>query len=133
MERQFSNAWVQVVPSRWAEPFGIVATEAMMRGTALIASNSGGLVEVCRDQKTGLLIPPDDVEALTHALLGILQQRDRAEQFGQAGREVALANFSEEKFVDRFVDLYRAISNCAASSYETNVHPIPNARTRGII
>jgi glycosyltransferase involved in cell wall biosynthesis len=110
MEQWFANSWVQVVPSRWAEPFGIVAIEAMMRATAVIASNSGGLIEIVEHDKTGLLVAPNDVDALAGALRRLLQNRELAESLGQAGRERALAHFSEVTFVDRFIKLYETIS-----------------------
>ncbi|MBW4645958.1 MAG: glycosyltransferase family 4 protein [Goleter apudmare HA4340-LM2] len=109
MATHFANAWVQVVPSRWAEPFGIVATEAMMRGTAVIASNCGGLTEIVRDGQTGFLVPQDDVASLAQSLRLILSDRQLAERMGQAGRKVALANFSEATFVDRFEQIYQTL------------------------
>lgn len=109
LERRFDPAWVQVVPSRYAEPFGLVATEAMMRGTAVVASRVGELPEIVRDGRTGLLIPPEDPEALAGALLGLLDDRDRAERMGRAGREAALAHFTEAGHVDRMVELYRTL------------------------
>ncbi len=109
MERHFATAWVQVVPSRWEEPFGIVATEAMMRGTAVIASNSGGLREIVRDGQSGFLVPPEDVAALAEALLRLLQNRDLAEQMGASGRALALKHFSQATFADRFIGLYERL------------------------
>ena len=109
MERYFASAWVQLVPSRWEEPFGIVAAEAMMRGTAVIASDRGGLSEIVRDSETGFLVPPEDVDALTDSLLRLLQNRDRAEEMGQSAREVAIAHFSEAIFVDKFIGLYQTL------------------------
>ncbi|MBW4495131.1 MAG: glycosyltransferase family 4 protein [Oscillatoria princeps RMCB-10] len=109
MELHFASAWVQAVPSRWQEPFGIVAAEAMMRGTAAVASGSGGLTEIVRDGHTGFLIPPEDAGALTEALLRLLQNRDLAEQMGRSAREVALKDFSEATFVDRFIQLYKSL------------------------
>lgn len=41
LERRFDQAWVQVVPGRWEEPGGNVVLEAMMRGTAVVASAVG--------------------------------------------------------------------------------------------
>lgn len=117
LEQSFSTAWVQVVPSRWAEPFGIVAAEAMMRGTAVIASRAGGLAEIVRDRQTGLLVPPGEVEPLTDALLQILQNRLLAEQMGQAGRTIALSQLSEETFVDRFVELYHQLHQSSEVAY----------------
>ena len=116
LEEKLSQAWVQVVPSRWAEPFGIVAIEAMMRGTAVVATDAGGLREIVRHQQTGLLIAPEDVEALATNLERLLRDPHLAEQMGQKGREVALSQFTETHFVDKFVDLYhQVIGNSLAS------------------
>jgi glycosyltransferase involved in cell wall biosynthesis len=116
MERHCSAAWVQAVPSRWAEPFGLVAAEAMMRGTATIASASGGLAELIQDGRTGLLAPPDDVDTLAVLLLRLLGDRELAHQLGMAGRAFAREHLSQAACVDRFVELYRALSPRAASS-----------------
>ena len=109
MEQYFDQAWVQAVPSRWAEPFGMVAAEAMMRGTAVVATGSGGLVDIVQHEHTGFLVPPEDVDQLAKALLLLLKDRALAEKFGQAGRKIALAKFGETTFVDRFVDHYEAL------------------------
>ena len=109
MERRFAAVWVQVVPSRWAEPFGIVAAEAMMRGTAVVGSASGGLTEIIHHGKTGLLVPPGDADALAGALVRLLGDRKLVERMGRAGREVALARFNEASYVDGFVRLYQAL------------------------
>jgi glycosyltransferase involved in cell wall biosynthesis len=119
-ERACAAAWVQAVPSRWAEPFGIVAVEAMMRGTAVVASSSGALTEIVQDGKTGFLVPPDDVGALAETLLRLLRDRELAEQMGRAGRTVALERFSEAAFVDRFIELYQTL--CQSSTRTTTVN-----------
>ncbi|MEM9153560.1 MAG: glycosyltransferase family 4 protein [Cyanobacteria bacterium P01_F01_bin.33] len=114
LEQRFNQAWVQVVPSRWAEPFGMVAAEAMMRGTAVVASASGGLLEVVQNNHTGLLVPPENVDALARALLTLLSDRALAERMGRAGRIVARAQFSETVFVDRFIHRYETLLSKSA-------------------
>jgi len=109
LEPYLAKAWVQVMPSRWAEPFGLVAAEAMMRGTAVIVSDSGGLAELVQDGDTGFLVPPGDSEALATRLLQVLHSRDVAEHIGQAGRTMALACLSERTVVDRFVEVYQQL------------------------
>jgi glycosyltransferase involved in cell wall biosynthesis len=109
LERHFAHAWVQAVPSRWEEPFGLVAAEAMMRGTAVIASNNGGLAEFVRPRETGLLVPPQDSRALAEALVLLLENRGLAESLGKNGRDFALRHLTEDAFVDRFVGLYHSI------------------------
>lgn len=102
MEQHFDSAWVQVVPSLWAEPFGNVSTEAMMRGTAVVASNVGAQPEIVSNGTTGFLVPPNNVDALTEALLRLLINPTLAEQMGRAGRERALTHFSEDSCTEHF-------------------------------
>jgi glycosyltransferase involved in cell wall biosynthesis len=116
MEQQFDRAWVQVVPSMWEEPFGNVSTEAMMRGTALIASKVGAQPEIILDGKTGFLVPPGDVDALANALCQVLLNPALAEEMGQAGRQRALMHFSEARRTDRFIEIYQQIQ----TSYQFN-------------
>ena len=106
LEAAFAGAWVQAVPSTWEEPFGIVAAEAMVRGTAVVASSVGGLTEQVADGETGLLAPPGDVGAWAEALLRVLADRDLAERMGRAGRRRGRADFTEDRMVDQFAALY---------------------------
>ena len=109
MELAFKGAWAQVVPSQWQEPFGIVAAEAMMRGTPVIASNLGGLTEIIQDNKTGLLFKHDNIQELTGLIIKILSDQNLAINMGKAAHKVALDNFSEESFAKKFLELYRRI------------------------
>ena len=106
IENRFDAAWVQVVPSRGAEAFGNAAAEAMMRGTAVVASAEGGFTEFVQHERTGILVPPGDHEALGKALLKVVSDRDKAESLGQAGRRVALKLFDQGQFLDRFSAIY---------------------------
>lgn len=105
----FREAWAVAVPSIWEEPFGHVAIEAMMNGVAVVASSSGGLGRIVRDGQTGFLVPPGDANALAAALLRLLGDRGLAERQGQAGYNLAIAEFSETQMVDRFLQLYGSI------------------------
>jgi glycosyltransferase involved in cell wall biosynthesis len=73
IEHQLRDAWATVVPSLWAEPLGMVAPEAIVRGVPVIASAAGGLGEVVEHGVTGLLFPNNDENALTEALRAIAQ------------------------------------------------------------
>ncbi|MBW4670323.1 MAG: glycosyltransferase family 4 protein [Cyanomargarita calcarea GSE-NOS-MK-12-04C] len=109
MEKHFDSAWVQVIPSLWAEPFGNVTTEAMMRGTAVIASTVGAQPEIVSEGTTGFLYPPHDVEALTAALLRLLLNPEKAEQMGQAGHQRACTHFSEDRCTEEFLEIYQEL------------------------
>lgn len=111
MEACFDRAWVQAVPSQWEEPFGNVTTEAMMRGTAVVASAVGAQPEIIQADRTGFLVPPGDVEAWGDRLTRLLQDRDLAEAMGRAGRDRALAHFSEASRTDQFLALYQKLQH----------------------
>jgi len=53
-----------LMPAAWDEPFGLTAVEAMAAGTPVAAYARGALPEVIRDQRTGYLVLPGDVDAL---------------------------------------------------------------------
>jgi glycosyltransferase involved in cell wall biosynthesis len=107
MEQAFAEAWVQVVPSLWQEPFGNVTTEAMMRGTAVVASDVGGQSDIVVQDQTGHLVPPGDVDALAGALADLVGSRDRAEAMGQAGRTLALQVYLRARNTDRLIEVYQ--------------------------
>ena len=107
LEVQFDAAWVQIIPSLWEEPFGMVAVEALMRGTAVIASNAGGLRDIIRPN-AGVLVPPGDVPALTEALHRLATNRNLCEQLGEMGRRIALAEYTAEAHADGIEAIYRS-------------------------
>ncbi len=122
IERRFDAAWVQVVPSRGAEAFGNAAAEAMMRGTAVVASATGGFTEYVQHEQTGLLVPSGDHVALGKALLQVVKDRDYAEFLGQAGRSFALKAFDQSQFLDRFVAIYERLTRNRPANPEPNLH-----------
>jgi glycosyltransferase involved in cell wall biosynthesis len=109
LEGQCAAAWVHVVPSLWAEPFGNVAIEAMMRGTAVVASRAGGLAEIVEDGITGRLVPAGEVPVLAEVLTQLLSTREAVERLGARGRAVALARFGEARYVERVLGVYERL------------------------
>jgi glycosyltransferase involved in cell wall biosynthesis len=111
IERIFREAWVVAVPSIWEEPFGHVAIEAMMNGVAVVASDSGGLGEVVRQGQTGFLVQPGDSDALAAALLTLLCNSSLALRLGSAAHDLAMAEFSQAKMIDRFLQSYQSLGS----------------------
>jgi alpha-maltose-1-phosphate synthase len=113
--RQFlSHATVFVCPSVY-EPLGIVNLEAMACGTAVVASDVGGIPEVVDDGGTGLLVHYDaqDEPAFRHdlaeAVNRVLSTPTRAAAMGAAGRERALREFSWSTMAEQTVAVYRSV------------------------
>ena len=77
------ESWCLVLPSR-SEGLPRVVLEAISRGRAVVGSRVGGIPDVVEDGVNGLLVPPDDSQALTAALERILSDRALAERLGAA-------------------------------------------------
>jgi glycosyltransferase involved in cell wall biosynthesis len=75
IERELAVAWASVVPSLWAEPLGLVAAEAGVRGVPVVASATGGLAEIVNHGTSGLLFPNGDEAALSSCLSEIAEGR----------------------------------------------------------
>jgi starch synthase len=110
-----SAATVFVCPSVY-EPLGIVNLEAMACGTAVVASDVGGIPEVVDDGRTGLLVHYDEhaVDAfrtnLADAVNELLTDPSRAAAMGTAGRERAVAEFAWRTAAQRTVEIYRSLT-----------------------
>jgi len=75
VEEQLADAWALVAPSLWAEPLGLTALEAVVRGIPVIASVTGGLAETVEHGVSGLLFPNGDADALAACLLQVASGR----------------------------------------------------------
>jgi len=97
---------VFVFPSVWDEPFGMPVVEAMAAGVPVVTTRSGGIVELIEDGTTGLLVQPDDAPALAEALLSLLENDQRCQEMGRAGRQRANDLFRWERIVDSLEQQY---------------------------
>ncbi len=82
-----ARAAIVVVPSRWDEPFGLTALEAMACGAALVASARGGLPEVFGD--TALVIDPENPADIAAAVTALATNPARRAALAAAGRNRA--------------------------------------------
>jgi glycosyltransferase involved in cell wall biosynthesis len=80
VDAELESAWALVAPSLWAEPFGIIALEALARGVPVIATKGGGFEETVNERSTGILVPPGVEGALADALLEVATRRAFPEQ-----------------------------------------------------
>jgi len=107
-----SHALAFVCPSVY-EPLGIVNLEAMACGTAVVASDVGGIPEVVIDKETGLLVPysPDDAARFESELAArvneLVLDAGLARRLGEAGRIRAVACFDWASIANETVELYR--------------------------
>jgi alpha-maltose-1-phosphate synthase len=109
-----SAASVFVCPSVY-EPLGIVNLEAMACGTAVVASDVGGIPEVVTDGITGSLVhyDPDDAcgyqAGLAEAVNELIADRGKAQRYGRAGRQRCVEEFSWAHVAEQTLDVYRKV------------------------
>lgn len=104
----FRRCMVAVVPSLMQEAFGLVALEALSAGRPVIASNIGGLPDIIRDDKEGILVAPGDVEALREALDRVLDDASLRSRFRAAAKSRA-AKFSADLIVPQVEGAYEEV------------------------
>jgi glycosyltransferase involved in cell wall biosynthesis len=109
----YRAATAVIIPSE-GEGLGLVAVEAHLCETPVIAFRSGGLADVVSDGNTGLLTPPGDVRALSAAMESLLARPDRGAALGRAGRLAALARFTPTVVAARYRAIYDRVAPRAA-------------------
>lgn len=105
-----NTATMVVVPSRYREPFALVALEAAQMARPVIAPRWGGLVETIADGESGVLVKDGNAAAFTQAMTYLLENPAIARAMGQRGRERAQDLFSLERCVDEYDALYRQLA-----------------------
>lgn len=79
------------------EGFGLVAVEASIRGTLVVASGLEGIVDAVVDQKTGILVRPEDAEELARVITSLAGDRERITALASRYQEQAAVLFSVER------------------------------------
>jgi len=100
------NTKVLVVPSIVPESFCLVALEGMALKKPVVASSVGGLQELVRNHKTGLLVPPGDHMLLAKAICSLLEDGELATRMGVEGFKVAFNEYSAAKVVPIIERIY---------------------------
>ena len=108
------TATLVLMPSRWQEPFGLVALQAAQMGRPVIASAVGGLNEIVAGGQTGLLVPPGDDGALADAVAQLLAQPDRAARLGTSARLRAQKSFAFADFIAAYETVYKELMGMRA-------------------
>ena len=96
---------IGVVPSR-REGFGVVATEYMAMGVPLVATETGGLLEIIEHKTTGLLAPVDSAPDLANAIRTLIQDEDLRESL-RKNALIQVKQFNGDTQIFRIEKLYR--------------------------
>ncbi len=106
MSAVFAGAHLVCLPSyREGVPKALI--EAAACGRAIVTTDVPGCREIVRDGWNGLLAPARDANALADALRSLIADAEKRAEFGERGRELAVAEFSVERVVQETLEVYR--------------------------
>lgn len=108
LPRYYRTATIFCAPSTGSESFGIVLLEAMAAGVPIIASDIPGYRGVLEDEHAGLLIPPNDEQALARAAIELLQSPMPRAQMRERGKRVAV-KYDWDIIARRVLDYYHQL------------------------
>jgi glycosyltransferase involved in cell wall biosynthesis len=97
------------------EAFGRIVVEAQAMGKPVIATAHGGSLETVVDGKTGWLVPPQDEDALSNALVRAIQNNHRCQEMGREGRKWVLNHFTVRRMCEKTLAVYEKLLNPAES------------------
>ena len=99
----YKNIDIYVLASRHDEGFGLVVAEAMMHNLPVVATKSGGVIEIIEDGKSGLLVPKNNPERLSKAICNLLNDYELRNKISYNSKVRILKNFDiqiqREKFL----------------------------------
>lgn len=99
---------VFVLPTR-SEGLGISVLEAMAMGVPVVATAVGGIPELVKHKRTGMLVRVDEFGAIARAVRKILQDREESETMRQAAFQHVRANYNSDLMVERTLEVYRRV------------------------
>lgn len=106
--RLLRSAWLLTLPARY-EGFGIPLVEAMMVGTPVITTDVPACNEIVRNERNGLVVPPNDPYMLADAIVRLLNDSRLRARLGECGQQDAMNAYAAPVVARQFEDLYQSL------------------------
>ncbi|RKZ04410.1 MAG: glycosyl transferase family 1 [Candidatus Hydrothermota bacterium] len=101
-----------VIQKSLREGFALVVTEAIWKGTPVVASNVGGIPLQIKDGENGFLVEPTDLKGFAERLIYLLKNPKLAKEMGKKGKEMARKNFLITRLLSDYLDLLNYLRTC---------------------
>jgi glycosyltransferase involved in cell wall biosynthesis len=99
------------VPTPYSEPKGLFLFEAMASGVPVVQPRRGAFPEIIAKTSGGILVEPDDTEALADGLFSVWQDKALAEELSRNGQAGVRKHYSVERMTERAVEVYSGLIN----------------------
>jgi glycosyltransferase involved in cell wall biosynthesis len=93
------------VSASFAESFGLSIAEAQLLGVPVVATRVGGVPEVVKDGKTGILVPSGDSDSLAQAIIKFLENEEMRKEFGHKGTKWIREKFDLKKKTEELINV----------------------------
>ncbi len=107
LRRVYNRAGIVVLNSV-EEGFGLALSEAMLCGAAAVGAASGGITDIIEHNKRGLLVEPDNVSALSDAILSLLKDPSLRDRLADAGEAFAREHYASKPLADRYAEIVKS-------------------------
>jgi len=111
----WQRAAIGVLPTGYGEGLPLALLEAAACGRPAIASDTPGCREIVWHGKTGLLVPPHDIDALAEAIGALIAEPARRQAMGAAGRVLVERDFAAPLIAEQTLALYRDLLSARAA------------------
>ena len=105
----YAQSRIVCLPSTYGEGVPRVLIEAAACARACVTTDAPGCREIVHDAVNGRLAPPGDINALTDAVSGLLDDPETCQRMGMAGRKIALDGFTLRRVCDETIAIYREV------------------------
>jgi glycosyltransferase involved in cell wall biosynthesis len=104
------------VPATYNEPKGIFLLEAMACGVPVVQPRRGGFTEIVETTGGGLLVEPDNIDALAEGILKVATDHELAERLGQNGFAKVREHYSVARMADSALTAYESVLNAVSTT-----------------
>lgn len=106
IEKAYAASDVITIPSVCFDSFPNGNLEAFASGKPVVSTCFGGSREIVKDGENGFIVNPFDVKNMAQKISSILEDSEKARSFGENGKTLVQSNFSAEKMLGNYLDLF---------------------------
>lgn len=106
LQKVYNRASIVVLNS-FEEGFGLALSESMLCGAAVIGTQSGGITDIIQHEKTGLLVPVDNPEKLSDAILRLSEDSQLRDNLSDAGYKFAQETYQSKPLANRYAEILK--------------------------
>lgn len=110
MPQVLAQSAIVTLPTTYPEGVPKALLEAAATGRPIVATDAPGCREIVKSGVNGFLVGRGDAEGLADAIARLLDSPELRAEFGRAGRELAVEEFSEERVVEQTLQVYEQVS-----------------------